>query len=144
MPVVPPDVTLFHTAGFGVVGVAQLLKSSEKLDVTYPSPKSVTVSPQVISISSSTQQIATGTTWEFDIKDVNNITTELKSIDTGLVTEPTEDQLFDEVKKIEEKENKQIDYSALTVTELRKQVSERGLATNLKSLKKSDLVDLLK
>ena len=61
-PVVPPAVTLFHTVGFGVVGVAQLLKSSEKLDVTYPSPKSVTVSPQVISISSSTQQIATGTT----------------------------------------------------------------------------------
>ena len=62
LPVVPPGVMLFHTAGFGVIGVVQLLKSSEKLEVIYPSPKIVVVSPQVIRISSSTQVTHTGTT----------------------------------------------------------------------------------
>ena len=85
----------------------------------------------------------------FKIEEVSamkkeDITAEIKSIGGISTIEPIEEQLFEQVKKIEDNENKQPDYSQLTVPELKKLVSDKGLAKNLKSLKKSDLVELLK
>ena len=85
----------------------------------------------------------------FKIEEVSamkkeDITAEIKSIGGISTIEPIEEQLFEQVTKIEDNENKQPDYSQLTVPELKKLVSDKGLAKNLKSLKKSDLVELLK